>query len=186
MQVSAREASEILAAAGLSRQQARRVLAAGLAGPGLKTRSATLYDEASVRDLLSRPCLGAIDLDPACREEMFVARVSPAAAAGGQEAVRSGWRLSPYARLRIRVRVDRDGFMPFVATVCGFVVLGANLVDARPDQRPDVEANSTDERTVLDVEPPGAWFDTFRASRFVTGPGSPWTLWSAARGHRTW
>lgn len=186
MQISAREAATILAVLGLGREQARRVLGAGVAGPGTLAGGVRLYDAAAVHRLLERPILTAVDLDPACREEMFVARVSPKVAAGGMAAIRSGWRLSPYARLRIRLRIERDGFMPLVATVCGFVVLGANMVAARPDQADRPTAHLSDGRSVIDLDPPGRWFEPMREARFVTGPGSPWTLWSETRGQRTW
>lgn len=179
--VSAREAAEILRPLGLSREQGRRVLHTGVAGPGQRLRGSLLYEKAAVCRLLDRPALAAANLDEACRREMFVGRVRRADVAAPWEAqlasVRTGWHLSPYARLRIKLRVERDGFLPFVATVCGFVVLGADLVAA---------CRTPDDRTVLDLRPPGAWFAPLQHTRFVTGPGGPWTLWSAERGHRTW
>lgn len=179
--VSAREAAEILSILGLSREQSRRVLHTGVAGPGQRLRGSLLYQEAAVRRLLKRPALAAANLDEACRQEMFVGRVTRADVTAVWEdriaAVRTGWHLSPYARLRIKVRAERDGFLPFIATVCGFVVLGADLVAAR---------RTPDDKTVLDLRPPGGWFAPLRHTRFVTGPGGPWTLWSAERGHRTW
>lgn len=202
VQISAREAASMLATLGLGRGQARRVLDAGLAGRPTRAAGASLYDADNVSALLERRLLTAGDLDPACQEEMFLARVSPRAAHGERPpgwrgadltappaeqraAIRSGWRLSPYARLRIRLRVERDGFMPLVATVCGFVVLGADLVAACPDDE-RLDAHLSDERSTVDLEPPGRWFEPMRAARFVTGPGSPWSLWSRARGQRTW
>lgn len=179
--ISGREAAEILGALGLSREQARRVLHTGVAGPGQRLRGSLLYDAAAVCRLLERPALAAANLDEVCRREMFVARVRRADVLASWEerlaAVRTGWHLSPYARLRIKLRVERDGFLPFLATVCGFVVLGADLVAA---------LRAPDDRTVLDLRQPGAWFTPLQHTRFVTGPGGPWTLWSAERGHRTW
>lgn len=76
--VSAREAAEILRPLGLSREQGRRVLHAGVAGPGQRLRGSLLYDAAAVYRLLERPAVVAADLDEVCRREMFVGRVTRA------------------------------------------------------------------------------------------------------------
>ncbi|MEJ7796083.1 MAG: hypothetical protein WKF50_11060 [Nocardioides sp.] len=54
-----------------------------------------------------------------------------------------------------------------MATVCGFVVVGAEIIDARAD---------ADATTVLELRPAGGWFETFRERRLSTGPGRSWVI----------
>lgn len=185
MFVSGREAALVLAEAGLSRGQTRKVLAAGLAGPSLRTAGSLLYDEARVRALLACPVLERDELPDPCRATMFVARLRPRCEVGAPDqcwqgadlsapeaeqcdAARMYWDLSPWVEVMVRVAIQEHGFVPFVATVAGFVVLGGNAtwishVPSRGD--------------VFTLEPPTSWFDPLRQARFPTGPGGPWLFW---------
>lgn len=192
MFVSGREAALILAEAGLSRGQARKVLAAGLAGPSIRTAGSLLYDESQVRALLARAVVERGELPDPCRATMFVARLGARrdAAAPDQrwqgadlsaqeaeqvDAARMYWDLSPWVEVMVRVAIQEHGFVPFVATVAGFVVLGGNgtrvsHVPGRGD--------------VFTLAPPTSWFDTLRQARFPTGPGGPWLFWRERSANR--
>jgi hypothetical protein len=170
--IRSREAAQILAATGLTRERARRVLLSGFAGEGLRTRGSLLYDDSRVRALLAWPAVDPSALEGrACRSGIFVARVSTL---GPDLIADRTWPLSPWARLEMRQVVEAQGFLPFVATVCGFVATGANLAAIWPGS-----SGST-----LELDEPGVWFEAFRNHRFVTGPGSAWLLW-LPRPHRS-
>ena len=130
--MSAREAAERL---GTDRESARRALAAGLAGPGVRTRSAVLYDADRIEQL---------------------------------EAASRWFRRSPWTRMLIRHRARSRRFVPFVATLGGFVVLGADIVDVEVDDRLGA---------ALTLTGPGAWFADRRGGRFDRGRGSRWQWW---------
>ncbi|WP_109509290.1 hypothetical protein [Nocardioides speluncae] len=192
MFVSGREAALILAEAGLSRGQARKVLAAGLAGPSLSTAGSLLYDEARVRALLARAVVERGDLPDLCRATMFVARLRArrdiaapdqrwqgadlsAPEAEQVDAARMYWDLSPWVEMMIRVAIQEHGFVPFVATVAGFVALGGNAtrvsyVEGRGD--------------AFTLEPPTSWFHPLRQARVPTGPGGPWLFWRESSANR--
>lgn len=167
--ISARSATGVLQSAGLGGRQARRVLDCGLAGPPLPTSAALLYDRDRVIELAGRPELDGATADAATPGGLFVARrdVDVLAPEGEQRAtLRGGWGFSPLAALIVRVRVAQHGHVPLVATVGGFVVTGANILE--------VLGSSDGYHLVL--REPGPWFETFRARRFPTGPGRPWVL----------
>ena len=184
MLISAREAAQILAPSGLTRERARRLLLAGFAGEGLRTRGSLLYDDGRVRALLQRPVVDPRQLPGNFRHGVFVARVmdlGPDLAPGDLTRGLSArtWRLSPYARVEMRIAIESQGYLPFVATVCGFVAVGADIAAVWPLRG---EPGSR-ERPVstLDLVEPGDWFEVFRGARFPTGAGGPWTLWRPPR-----
>lgn len=59
-------------------------------------------------------------------------------------------------------RIEAHGSLPFLATVSGLVVLGADIVGVRGP--------------TLELTTPGAWFDRFQESRLLIGSGRPWAL----------
>jgi hypothetical protein len=173
MFLSSRQAAVELARVGLARDQARQVLATGLAGPGIRTAGALLYDEAKIHDLRRRPTARNADLDPRCRAGMFVTRgrhLDCSAPRSEQLAsVCGGWRLSPFTVVLMQTRAERGQPLPFIATVGGFVILGAEIHGVR----------GTTTAATLDLGNPGPWFDAFRDKRFETGRGGPWILWTS-------
>ena len=78
-------------------------------------------------------------------------------------AIACGWGYSPWTTVWLRVRIERHGAFPLVATVGGFVVAGANI-----------EYVGTDGR--LDLAEAGDWFEPLRERRLVTGPGRDWWI----------
>lgn len=165
-----------LARVGLARDQARQVLATGLAGPGIRTAGAVLYDEAKVHQLRRRPNARRTDLDPRCHDGMFVTRgrhLDYSAPRSAQLAsVRGDWWLSPLTVVLLETRAEQGRPVPFIATVGGFVVLGAEIRGVR----------GTTKTATLDLADPGPWFDTLRDKRFETGRGGPWILWTSKAG----
>lgn len=167
--VTTRGAAGILGGAGLTWKAARAVLLSGLAGPGERVGNAVLYEAAEVERLLSRPWV-----QPRGIERAFVARLAAgrlvlrqgaaAAETGAElEQVRHGWVTDAITRVRLRLAVEEQGYFPFVATVSGFVVLGADIVGVGV-------------RT-LELAPPGAWWKRYAGHRLATGRGHHWTFW---------
>lgn len=174
MLVTGRGAAEILQEVGLTRERARRLLLAGFAGEGRRTRGALLYDEERVRALTTWPRLEPHAVDALCPGGLFVVRVGPGRSldlttgwAQRCEAVRGDWDISPFVRVRLRLRIEQHGAMPLVATVSGYVALVADIVEVTVD---------VDGRTGFELTEPGEWSTGLRGRRLVTGPGRSWLL----------
>jgi hypothetical protein len=165
MLLSGRQAAQILHAAGISVRQARRILDLRLAGEPVMMPGAHLYQAALVEDLAARPVLTRSEVASWFPSGLFVARRDVPALAGRDEqlaVVQPRWPLPTWVNATLGVRLWATGPMPFVATVTGFVVLGAELVALH---REDAEHVS------LELAPPGAWFASLRESRIALGPG---------------
>ncbi|WP_162599681.1 hypothetical protein [Nocardioides solisilvae] len=168
--MSRREAGALLGElAGLDRETARRVLDAGLAGEGMRLRGTVLHERARVAELAARPCLedlplGRDSLPEACQRGTFVARLGPrrpdSSAAGP-------WRVSALARVRLRATMEAQGFVPFVATRGGYVVLGGDAVGTETGE----------DGTRFLLREPGRWYAAWRDGRLPASPGPPWQVW---------
>jgi hypothetical protein len=187
MLISGRQAAELLAEIGLGPEPARRALLAGVAGPAQRTRGALLYDEAAVRRLLVEP-VDQTRVDERCWDGMFVARVGPRKEAADEnrswqgadltasideqrDGVRMYWRIAPLTRLCIARMVEVRGYVPFVATVSGLVVVGGDMTG--------LQLARCGRGVMLTLEEPSEWFEPFRGRRFLTRPGGPWSWWPA-------
>lgn len=175
MIVSARGAAEILRDVRLSRDEARQLLSSRFAGPGQRASSAVLYDAARVRELMAWPQLKDEVVDERCPFGLFVGRIARGRqidVAGDRgalmDAVRGDWKVPLMSRILIIGRIERFGPMPFLATVCGYVALGADIVDLR------VEAGG---RTKFTLTDPGSWFDGFDQRRLLAGAGRSCFIW---------
>jgi hypothetical protein len=180
MLVSAREAAEMLGALRLSRQSARAVLAAGLAGPPLESRGALLYPRGRILELVRTPfpdreLLARLAGPPG--EGILVLRLGPASGfhvelprvAQREIVSRVAGEPSVYLRLRLRLAIQRLGFTPCVATIGGFVVYGGDVTA--------VQVGGPTGPTLLELAEPGGWYDDLKGRRFPTGPGSAFRLW---------
>jgi hypothetical protein len=128
-------------------------------------RPARLYDVGQVIELAARPRLTETEIDGLFPRELFIARRDIDVRAPEDEqlsAVRGDWDLSPWSRVLLRVRCAQHGSVPLVATVAGFVVLGAEITD--------VFVAST-RHAVLALRGPGDWFESVRGKRLGSGPG---------------
>lgn len=182
MLVTQREAARRLATVGVSRARARRLLHCGLAGEPVTCAGALLYDAELVEALVAREHVDLEDLASACPDGVFVARRDVDVLEGTasvRTAVSGGWPLSLARGLWLAMRAERGAPVPLVATVCGFVVHGAEIervveeVAARPTRRDPYEMR-------FELADPGPWFEVFENRRFHTGSGRPWTFcgWS--------
>ena len=178
MMVSARGAAELLGEVGLGREEVRRLLLSGFAGPPVRTAGALLFDQQRVRELAAWPALPESVVDELCPFGLFVGRIPRdrrldmttewSMLAG---CVNGGWRLSPLDRILMSARIERYVAMPFVATLCGYVALGGDVVG--------LEAERSG-RTAFTLTEPGAWFAPFNQRRLLAGAGRSWLIrgWS--------
>lgn len=175
--VSAREASRIIETeAGVCRQQSRRALLAGVAGPGLRAGGSLLYDAHRVREIAQWPEVDHDALLALCPAGVFVLRLSQGAVDPGGSwraraaALRHQTDVGDFARIQVRARLEDHGTLPVVATICGYPVLLAELVDL---------ASVGPGRVRLALVPPdplAAWLAPLRSRRLVTSPGPTWLL----------
>jgi hypothetical protein len=173
MYISARQARALLIREGVSAWSAQRVLASGLAGEPVRlastnsSRSSVLYEEDRVTELVQRPSMHWPELDQHCPAGYFVSRRSfPATAPRADQlaALSGGWSgVCMWTWIVMSIQIDSCGYLPFVATVGGLVVLGADIVKARG-------------LSELVLAPPGPWFDAVAGHWLPTGPGRPWVL----------
>jgi hypothetical protein len=174
--ISAREAAQLLRRAGVNRDRARRLLAAGFAGPGVRTAASVLFEHDLVRELCAWPHVDHARLVADCPEGIYVARVS----AGHPLDVGTSWHtrvtslelvpdgLSAITAVFLITRIQDQGPVPWVATVSGFVAFGADLTGFRGHE---------DGRPRFVLHRPGTWFESVSRRRFETGPGRPWSIW---------
>jgi hypothetical protein len=172
--ISARESSRILATHGVSRQQSRRALLAGLAGPAVRAGGVLLYDDARVRDLAGWPPIDPDDLLVATPGGALVVRLGPGSETGEGwsweqrvEACRRQPEIALIAWLQVRAHLRAHARLACVVTVSGFPVLLADLVSFDPDGTGTVE---------LGLEHPGDWSRLLQGRRLLTGAGPPWLL----------
>jgi hypothetical protein len=157
--ISERQATSILSRVGVARRQGRRILAAGLAGEPLVTSAAKLYDGRAVDRLTEWPLVDHDDVDQICPRGYFIARRD------GEHtlaALADGWDIAWLATTWLQIIVERDGPLPLIATVAGFVVRGADIEDV------DFGVGG---RATFRLTEAGSWFEHLRGRRFSTGPG---------------
>ena len=185
MYLTTRESALLLAGRfKLSHGDALQALHAGLAGTPVPLGAALLYREEAVEELLAWPQLTGADLD---HDSPFIARATDRRLrqattwqARGDVLAR-GWYIPPLLRVWIRTRTTPPLRYPFLGTVAGFVVFGAEITDmtyGAEEERP----MRREPQTVFGFEPPGEWFARFERHRLPTGPGHPWILWGAPSG----
>jgi hypothetical protein len=114
-----------------------------------------LYDPAHVDDLAGRAAVAQEELPDACPVGVLVDR--------RVEDRASGLPLSPWVVITIRIVVEQLGSFPYVATIGGFVVSGADII---------VLTEEAGGLYRVERAEPGDWFDTFRDRRWAIGPGA--------------
>ena len=163
--ISGREACAELASAGVTERRARRALACGLAGTPIRTRGTHLYEAERVGALAERRVVGLAEMTERCSDGYFVSRRTlevTADRADLLEELGAGYEgMSTWTRLSLWSGAQNKGGLPFVATVAGFVVLGAAIVDASGGR--------------LVFAEPGDWFDGLADTQLLTGRGRTWT-----------
>ena len=169
MLISSRQAAVRLSDVGLSRRRANLALEAGLAGDPIRTSAAVFYDSARVDELVSRPPVERGAVTRECPFGLFLDR--RVVDVRGFQVLGTGavdeLRLGSWGGAILGISIRQHGPLPYVATVCGFVVLGADIVDVLP---------GADGRCRLDLTDAGPWFESWRGRRWPTGPGREWTL----------
>jgi hypothetical protein len=175
MLLSVRESAEVLAVAGLTFDQTRLLLRTGVAGPGTPVAGSVAYDEDAVLALACRPERVPQDVTRLVAAGLYVARLSRdvrvdlgAPWAEVAESLSDQPSLTPMSRALLAARIAGHGRLPWVATLFGFVLLGADTVG--------VWSDDSRGRTVFALEPPGAWFSAVDGSRLRTRRGRPGLL----------
>jgi hypothetical protein len=179
MLITQRQSAAVLEEGGVARRQARDLLRAGFAGAAMRAGNVCLYDRDMVADLVSWPKLSLPGLDRLCPDGVFVARRAPdltADRATQLASVSDGWQMSPWTRLWLRTTVEDGGPLPFVATVAGFVALGADITAVGITAVDISGVGGTVPTTSFALAEPGGWFDGVRRRRVQTGPGRAWVL----------
>lgn len=195
MLVSARQAAGVLLAeGGIARLQARRLLAAGLAGPGVPSAGAVLYDQTAVQTLAMRPVLCLDDLAPVCPHGLVIARIDPTrrvdTSTGWDELaadLRAQPAMPPLTLALLAARMAAYGSVPWVATLCGHVVLGADAigVSAAGAGRDGTAGDGAgrDGAAVFALTRPGRWFEPIDGRVLPTGRGGrPCLIWTPRPG----
>jgi len=184
MLISEREAAAILAAyADLARTPARRLLRTGIAGvPGRDVTGRLGYDRDAVEALARRAVVDEGRLHDMFAFGLLVARISPAqdwdvsAPADEQRRRLAGpWDIPVLRHVGLTTFVRHNGgYFPLMATVSGFVVAGADIVEP-----------CTDGQGRLILTRPGTWFEDVGKSRWFRGRGgAPLDWWQPAAASR--
>jgi hypothetical protein len=185
MWVSGREARRILAPAVSGDAQATAVLQAGLAGAPLTTGRGPLYDERLVRALAGKAVIDEYALAAACPLGLYVARLARSVQVDATQpwadltrSLGSVPRMPGLTSPLLGVRITLSGRrLPWVATLCGFVVTGGEILGLREVPR---------QAMAFVLEPPGMWFSVLEERRLPTTVGGrPWHLWIPPLDRRT-
>ncbi len=175
MLLSVRDSADVLAAAGLTVEQTRLLLRTGVAGPGTRIGGAVAYDEDAVVGLATWPEIDASEVIRSSPGGVYVARLSRDATvdagaswATAAESLRDQPSMTEMSRALLAARIAGHGRLPWLATMFGFVLLGADAVGVWSD----LERG----RTLFGLEPPGPWFGAVDGRRLRTRRGRPGLL----------
>jgi|GEM_PF-3523302 len=170
MLISARQAADILRWGGFNVDRSRLLLRSGVAG-GVPTSSGTMYDEDRVRELAVRRFVRPAEIATACPGGILVGRLArtksldlTADAATQLAAVHGPWRVPLLWGILLDHCAKSGTPMPFVATVCGYVLVGAEVTGFE---------RGTGDRATLHLREAGPWFASLRERRWLAGRGGP-------------
>ena len=177
--VTGRHAADLLSGILPTREHARLVLRAGLAGPAERTSAALFYDQARVIELACRRRVSRREIEERCPQGVYVARLPRDApvdvTAGWEDRIRVVGRcpdMPTMSAALLSVQVAAVGVMPWVATLCGVIVLAADAHGLK-------EAPSGG--VVFDLRRPAAWAATLEARLLATRRGRPWAILEPGR-----
>ena len=144
---------------------------------GVRAAGAVLYDQRAVRALAARPEVEPDELAAACPHGLFIARLDRTRGVD----VTTGWAelatqvsiqppMPAMARALLAARMTAYPHLPWVATLCGHVVLGADAV------RADLVAGGS---IAFTLAPPSSWFEVLVDRVMPTSRGGrPWVVWT--------
>ena len=161
MLITGRQAREALLDAGISDRRARTALSCGLAGPAVTTSAALLYESDRVEELGRRRIVTHEELHERCPEGVFLTRRSVHVVCGPERLRAELSTIPGQFSVLTMLGLGWKG-TKLVATVAGFVVMGATIVSSRGRD--------------LVLEEPGAWFDALAGGQLLTGKGRQWKL----------
>ena len=152
--------------AGVPDRRARTALACGIAGSPIRTSAAHLFDADRVAELGSRQVIGHAALLARCADGYFVTKrpmpVDVDSDTLRQQVSEIPGQISVWTALGIVGTDLRPGGTALIATVAGFVVLGATVLK-RHGRR-------------LVLGDPGVWLDGLERTQLLTGKGRQWQL----------
>jgi hypothetical protein len=177
--VSSRRALHLLATRVASFEQARRLLQSGAAGPPASVGGVVAYDQDMVLDLATRPWVDENALAEACPWGVHIARLGRDRSLDVTlpweelaDRVAHQRALPPMTATLLGVRMKISEGLPWVATVSGYVVFGAETTGWQP---------LGDGAVRFALRPPGAWFRIVERRWFAFGPGRHWFFWDPWR-----
>jgi hypothetical protein len=179
MLISTRQAADLLLGRVATFEQTRHLLRCGAAGPGVRIGRSVAYDGGRVGDLGDRPWVDERRLARECPWGVHVARVARSRIVD----VDTDWEaqarqlseqpaMPSLTAALLGVRIGLSGGLPWIATVSGLVVLGAEVAGWRTGGQ---------ETFVFDLRPPGSWFDGVHGRWFRFQEGRPWFFWDPTR-----
>jgi hypothetical protein len=189
VRISEREAAQRLGRArGTSREASRRVLVAGLAGPGERIGTTTSYDAEAVHRLARRLTARVLDLHGLAAGGLLNVRASAtrkdvrrALASNPLELMAGPWRMGWYDRVGVAGILRNRGALPLVLTVSNYVVAGAEIEGYELGDR--IERGARPMTTLrFTVRPVTSdWFTPFEHSIMRGRSGSVWSWWPVDR-----
>ena len=193
MLVSGREAIRILKPVVSGDKQAQRVLRSGLAGAAIATPAGPMYDEQLVRALVGRPFVDVSRLVTVCPHGLYISRIARTVEVDASapwpdlvDALALVPAIPTLSMALLEVQMTAWDGLPWVATLCGWVVLGGEAQGIRGQgttrqriTRQGIQGDEAPGRRSFDLRPPGDWFGAFEGRRLPTSRGGrPWYLWT--------
>ena len=186
MELTGREAARRLQAGlGISRDHARRVLAAGLAGEPVRYAGHLGYSADAVTALAAQEPISAVELD---RLSPFIARLGRSRVLTTDQTwdeqaaiVAENWYVPSITGVWLRLHTPLpDKRIPLVATIANLVAFGAEVTGFHHLDTTGVAVRSRRERPLTwHLAPPGDWFRSLQRGWLPLPPGPAWAAWGA-------
>lgn len=166
--ISARQAAALLAEAGLSRSQSRRLLATGIAGLPVRTTSTHLYEGSRIRALVAWPPVDVFSMPSPSDRALLEVRGGAVEGCATTGLLRLS-HLGAAVRAQLREAASRYGCVPVVVTSSSFVVAAYEATEVYPERGGWGS---------LQVRRAGSWAEAFREHRLYSPAGNQWLLWT--------